>query len=500
MALVLTIAAVTKQWKSGSLTISQTANGRATASFSVVSADESYRPAIDAEVLFIEDGTRIFGGLIDRPRERGIVVGVDGIVTSVNVVDFNVYTEWRYVNETIPAGTLKAALTTLVNNYLDDYGVTLHGSQVDGPTLPELTYEYRQLSDVLNELVTLTADSGQPYVWSIDPFKVLRMYQPSTTSAPFNITSDNPPELFGDIEVESSRDGYANRIIVRVPTKTEFDRRETFTGDGVTTTFQLQYTVLKHYGHILVGSGGGETFGLAADGGQWTLDPDANTITRNVGPTVNGETYILQFDGSYTGLGIAEDAGEIASVGLRERVIQIENVPTDTTAQAIADGELAKRLIVAKRAQYKTFETGLKPGQSQTINLPRRNINVTAVLSDVVIRDLADTRIMRTVTAVVDNAQTNVGSGWRDTIKQWSNDKSGSSAALAVSSSGTPTNAAPGGIEGSVQYRKSNAFGGSVDFIFDEDTNSLTMGTSCTITAVNPDSCMALGYDCHVTD
>lgn len=123
MALVLTIAAVTKTLRAGTLHISQTANGRATASFNIVSDDASYRPALNAEVILTENGTPIFGGLIERATEVGVLDGaLVGIVTRVSAVDYHTYTDRRLVVLTIAAGTLKAALTTLTSTYLATYG------------------------------------------------------------------------------------------------------------------------------------------------------------------------------------------------------------------------------------------------------------------------------------------------------------------------------------------------------------------------------------------
>lgn len=157
-------------------------------------------------------GWRIFGGEIQAPSERGFGnQGLSAIVTRVSAIDFNCYIDRRYINETISAGTLKAALQVIVT-YLSTYGVSLDPAQVDGPSLPELVYNYQKCSNVLNELSTLSG-----YVFEIDYYKILRMYPASSLSAPYNISSGDGRAI-GDVIVSSSRAApgmvYANRIIV----------------------------------------------------------------------------------------------------------------------------------------------------------------------------------------------------------------------------------------------------------------------------------------------
>ncbi len=505
MAVVLTIGGVTKELRRGSLNISQTANGRTTASFSVVSTDGSYRPAMDAEVLITEDGTRIFGGLVERPTEQGLLAGAHaGITTQISAVDFHQYADRRIIPDGgFPAGyTLLQALTALVA-WVTPFGVTLDAGQVTGPTLPELLYPYTKLTDVFNELATITSKDGEPYVWRISPTKVLRMYQPSTVAAPFNIVGNTPSQVIGDIVVETTREHYANRIYLKTPTKSEVGRVETFDGDGVTDTFTLQYTPTKFYGTIGTTTNPYETLNYTgdADPATWTYDVTTNTITRNDGAPGGSDTVSVRFDGTYSGVATAQDAGEIAANGEWEKVVVVENVPNDTTLQALADAYLAQSLPLTQTVKYRTFTSGLVPAQTQTITVPRRNLSVTAVITDVVTRDLGRATLVRDITAIVD-AQTNLGGrGWRDVYKLWAGDKNGSAAPSVATGAGAPTKAGPGGPNKAVQFNRSGVFGGDGDFTYDEATNSIVCGGGgSSITAADVESCQVFGYDCHIAD
>lgn len=502
MIFTLTIGGDAKELLAGSLEITLVANGRSTASFELLSEDRSYRPALDAEVFMEEDGEVIFGGLVDKPDERGFGSGHHpGITTTVNVVDFAAYTERRFVNLTIPAGTLKAALQALVP-YLTPYGVSLDAGQVDGPSLPDLAYDDTRLDAVLNELATLTADAGQPYFWNISHTKVLGMYQPSTQPAPFNLVGNTLPEVVGDIEVETARsDDYANKIILKVPPQNVLNHVETFTGDGTTYIFPLRYQLTAHRNEVFVNGVREtlETIGLGFDLAVfWQYDPGTNSILRVqtgvANPPALGDAISITFDGVFSGRWEASDASFLTDPW--ERVIVVESIPDGITGQAFADAELAKRVQENQTVNYVTWEQGIVPGQEQTINVSARNVNATAVITSVRIHDLVH-RLVRSVTAVVDQGQTNLSKTFQDDYKTWWGDKTGAGAVSAGAGLPSSTGAAP--PDKAVQFNNGGAFGGDAEFIYYAAENSVVCGGGGTsITATRHESCQAFGYDCHI--
>lgn len=458
MAVVVTIGGVTRYYRVGTLKITGAAKERTTASFSIRSNDASYRPALGDEVLITENGTRIFGGTVDRPSEQGVLADDTGayvaITTSVSAADFNQYAERRVIDDGgFPAGwTLEQTLNGLaldgvgglISWFLDptDFGVTIDPAQVTGPTLPEMVYKYMTLTEVFNELATLTGKYGDPFVWEIDAFKVLRMYQPSTEAAPFDIT-EGDGNVIGDLTVESSRDKYANRIYLKVPSKSETARVETFTGDGVTTTFTPTYTITKTYGTVGVTSNPNETLNFTgdADPAAWTYDAGTNSITRTLGAPGVGEVVTFKFDGVFNGSAMAQDAAAITADGIWERVVSRDDVPDGTTAQALADAALAEALTIPQTIKYKTFQTGIKPGQTQHITFPMRDLDVDAIVTDVSISDYGrgGARLLRSVTLTTGAA---IKENWRGGIRKAFSDKSGGgSSAGATAGAGTPTKA-----------------------------------------------------------
>ncbi len=501
MVFAVTIGGVAKDIKAGSFSMSETANGMTSVRFSVISTAGTYRPAIDAEVSVSVDSVVVFGGLVDRPTEKGLAAGArPGIVTDISATDFTQYFQRRIIPDGgFPAGyTLLQALTAL-DTWVTPFGASLDPGQVTGPTLPELVYKYKDVLSVLNELTTVTGGLGEPYVLKMSPLKVWGMYQASTVAAPFDVTTDNPSQVVGDITVESKRDGYANRVYLRTPTKSETAREETFTGDGSTTAFPLVYTVTKPYGYV-TSAGVYETLNYTgdADAASWTYDSTTNTITRNDGAPAMSDAITFKFDGTYSGTATAEDATVFTSPW--ERVVDIDDVPSDTTLQALADAELAKRLPLVRTVKYLTFESGLAVGQEQTVNVPRRNINATGIITDINTRDVGKDRLQHEVTVLFD-AQNNLSKGFRDTVKKWNDSGNSASQVSSVVGAGTPVSAGAAPPLESVQTNQAGKFFGKASFIFKAAENSIVAGGGgSSITAAVFESCQAFGYDCHIAD
>ncbi len=202
----LTIAGVQQQIYAG-WSITQAANNTGTMRFGVLSADGSYIPALDAQVVYFENGEQVFGGNVSQVRTGGAGgEGSTAIVSDVTATDFNAIAGRQYFIGVLPIATLKHQLEAIVPYC---YGCFLDPAQADGPTIDSaVDYTGWKISDLLNQLSKRTG-----YVWEIDYFKYLRMYVPGTKVAPFNITTPNSKAVL-DVTVEPSRQNFANLVTV----------------------------------------------------------------------------------------------------------------------------------------------------------------------------------------------------------------------------------------------------------------------------------------------
>jgi len=385
-----------------------------------------FRPDLDAEITVREYGTKIFGGYITGIRERGFD-GPNGmsIVVETTSADYKVAATRRVVNETLTYGspvgspptlTLKEVLEVIVPTYLGDYGITLDPAQVDGPSLDPVVYVDRVLKDVLDELSVLTG-----YVWDIDVDKVFRMFAIGDEAAPFDLDeSDLPARYFGDITVEPTRDQYANRVFLRYGPEGSDWVTDVWVGDGVTDTFSLSTTPLQWW--VVVHDE--IYFETIGDGTAiWTIDTLNKTITRVNGTTpppgapAAGASLSMRYIGQFPVTLTAEDAGEIATHGLFEMVVPATDTTDLSVAQARLTAELAKHLTVLRRITYSTRELGVKPGQTQHIDVPLRDLDTDAVIMEVVTEsEPGGDALVRRVTAVEGAI---IQGDWRDLYRKW---------------------------------------------------------------------------------
>lgn len=481
----LTINGTSRDMKEGSWSIKETANGWNTMEFDVVSYDGTYRPALNEEVIFTEDGTRIFAGRIQSAPESGF--GGHGwapIITRISAADYNIYTDRRYVTSQLSAGTLKAALQNLVT-YLTPYGISLYSGQVTGPDLPELAFDYVTLKEALDQLAQITG-----YVWEVTYYKELFMYLPGTYTTSYNITEDDG-NVIGDLTVEPAQDDYANRVIVRFTEQafaawaflspTSIANGETITIGS--TTYTWQTTLVDEADNIKIGAtiddsltnlayaldaeeggtGEGTLWGTGTrqNNAAWgyilrtgmfkalARDPGDNGNTIAVSETMananwywegGGATTTLQGgrDEALTNRVEANDPTEQASaIGLWEVLIDAPEVRTYDAAQAIADKELVIRVAAKtkKTITYTTESARVWPGQVQTVTVGIRNLSGTFLITDV--ETTAPSNIVRR--RVTAQSGTLLGNRWQNDAARALGSGSGASATAVGSGGGSVT-------------------------------------------------------------
>lgn len=387
--------------------ISETANGRNRMVCAVISIDGSDRWDLDDEISLTEDGTTIFGGILDNPAESGFGGSTASVAIrqGLSFVDFNVYPSRITVGvETSrPSETLRARLEWLAG-LMAAQGVSatvyVNGSAVTtGPVLPAATYgAERYLVDVLNETMALASGTGATsFIWNIDYSKVLRAVEASTEAAPFNV-SDGDGNVHGDIVVERPRPSdYGNYIIVLGGTGTR-DVTDTFAGDGATAAFALNYTLATSYGYVTV-DGVNETLGTSGSGATWIYDSATNTITRSSAPAT-GAVISINYTASFPKRVVSD--GGVAAANRVQRIYHERDVFEGVVMQALADSYRTRDMQSPKTVRFACAyaKTGLHPGQTLTITSAKRNLSGTFLVISVRIVHVSGQLVQRHVIAV----------------------------------------------------------------------------------------------------
>jgi hypothetical protein len=470
--------------------IRETVGGTSTLSCDVMSVGSPVRRfSTHQSVEVQEDGVTIFAGTITQVSEKGYGgpniyddAGNPQIVSKITAEDYCRFAERMYVTHTVVAGTLlKSFLTTLVGD-LATLGVTLHGSQVNGPALPAFTFDQSRADEVLKALSDATG-----YLWRIDYDKKLRMWLPGDLAAPFDIDEyDDPSKWTDDVEVQQILgDNYANRVTVVSDPISVVGHIETFTGDGVDDSVTLEYKLTKHYGYVTY-DGIFQTLRTPddPDAASWTYDPADNSLTRTAGPIESGKILSITFDGTFTARATAEDAGEIALYGPYEYLEHRSDITTNAAAQDLADSILAERLnsgdqIVSYNTRYAA--STLRAGQQQSLSATARNLSGDYIITDLevgaevpvtaayavsgvgLIRKIKAKRFQ----AIVDK--------WQGTYHDWLGGGKSSGTATTVGDAG-PASQGPALPDASVQFNRHGSFGGDDDFTYDEATSTVMVG------------------------
>jgi hypothetical protein len=460
--------------------IHEITNGINTLVCKVGSEDASYRPAKRQTIEIEEDDGSspprvIFGGTIRIVREHGwgeIADGIDGIILEISADAYQTLAMRRFATESVPAGTLKAALQIL-EPYLTAYGVTLDPAQVDGPTLDAIEWEAARVDDALNFLATLTAKYGAPFTWTIGYDLVLGMYQTGTIAAPWDLDESDfttTESSTGDIEVEPTDDNYANKIILIGGSGQVVSTSDTFTADGTTNVFPLTYDLvgpLPGSGYGAVGQGivivDGVTqtlFEVGVGGAAFTYDPATNSISSTSGPPSAGTTIVVPYDGILKFTVIAQDAAEIAAVGLWEDKILATDVEDPALAQSLADAELQRRISTGRIVRFQTRRLPAPvPGETIAITVPKRNVSGNFTVTDVDTANDSENAntLIRTVTC-----NSTIHEQEHQTLTRWWSDKdTGGGIAMPAGSPGVP--APP---QWSNQWNNYGRFGGDGAWTF----------------------------------
>jgi hypothetical protein len=424
---------------------------------------------------------RIFAGPILQPTEAGVGGwGVPKITTTINASDYSALAARRYVQEVLLAGTLASQLARLVP-YLP--GCSLHPAQGVGPDLPALPCDDVLVRDVLDTLAT----SAGGWVWEINSWTQLRMYQPPTDVCPVNLAPGNGVAI-GDITVEPTRTGYTNRVILRFTagaaaaygffqlsanpadgeTVTLGSTTYTFkTSPGATATDvgigpdaeasmnQLISAIVGPTDEQGVSHGNSSASAFLFNGG---VLPILKAIANTPGAAGNsiactdtchdgewfGEGHILLdtlelgIDAAVTNRVVSEDTAQQAIHGVWETVIQSPETTDFNLAATLAASYLAAHTPIPKTVRYQTFALGVRPGQVQTISMPARHLNGTYLITDVTSAPDPNGQVRRSVTAI-ESLIVQSADSWRHLYSQWSG---------GMMTGGIPISAAGGGGAG----------------------------------------------------
>lgn len=259
----------------GSFSASYVLNNRPTASLSVYYETTPAGDEGDEVVVTrTSDSATLFAGRITLVR-----ISVDEAgnkFASYSLSGHEVLADRRIVAEVYINRSAGYIVKDLIDKYLSADGIT-EGTIDDGITIPRAVFGYQQLSDVLRVLA-----EANGYIWYIDTAKALHFTERDLLTAPYAIdeavAGDRPIRA---LRYDKSLTQYRNRQFIQYNELTSV-RTESFTGDGSTQTFGVEFPIaLKPAINV---NGIAQTVGIAAvsDNTQWYWSKGENTVTQQL--------------------------------------------------------------------------------------------------------------------------------------------------------------------------------------------------------------------------
>ena len=378
-----------------SLTLDKQANGRSVLRCRLNDPGETFVPDVRDAVVFALDGATVFGGVVWDMEAKAIVKaavagGAAGYSYVLHCVDFTAFTDVVLINGIYGPGDLIDLLDPLVDN-LALHGITLDGSQDTGPAIVAQGWEVLTIRQALDRLASQTG-----WIWRISPTGALRMFDPTTVTAPTSIVDAVPgtPNGVQELSWKKSLNGYFNTIWLRHGPEGAAPVEETFTGDGVASSFALgaefaNLPTTQTVNVVISGTPAVQTLGLEADPGQWYINTAQTHLVHAAGVYGSGDTVTLSyFKVSPTNLEVI-DAAEYTAHGPYSLVINDPNSLLDAEAQAIADGELRRHGGPYRTISMRTRIATIEPLMSLPIVNAKLDLNDDFLVTETRLRHIS---------------------------------------------------------------------------------------------------------------
>lgn len=420
--MILTIASTDQSHllKVGTLNISDEINSRNTCSFTLWSST-GFNPDIGQVITLVEDATTVFAGTIDEiieTREVGMY-GTDLNEFQIQGVDYNQICDRHHVARIYTSQTLKQIVEDIVTQDLAGEGITTTAVE-DGPTIERAVFNWQSVTEAFNDLADITG-----YAWNIDYSKDLHFFARETNTAPFSITDTS--NNFRNARIQTTREKYRNKQIIRAGLDITNSRTESFIGDGTNQTFSLTYPVA--YEPTITLDSTAQTVGIrnVETGQQWYWAKNEKEISHDnsLGAITSTQTLAVTYQGLFplvlTDIRSQTEIDARAAVeggtGIYENVEDDPDLDTNDMAVDKANGLLRRYGKIHSAIEFETDTGGLQSGQLIDITITAHGINGQYLIDNVSITDISGQFLRYNVRALSGESQ----GGWADFFRRLAN-------------------------------------------------------------------------------
>lgn len=394
-AFSLTIGGVDRtayfRWNKGgkSITGSESLGNRGTLRCVIVdplSTSSAYTPTPGQTIVLADGATPIFSGRITKIRNLQAGSQSTGTVTEIDASSWaEVLDQIRITLSIAAGGTLRDAFDAiLATAAFSGTGITRDAGMAAGPTLAAQVFDRVSAQEAFNHLTSI---SGWPH--RTTAAKVVECFSPGTKTATYSLTASNGLALGPIIWTQQQYE--ANRILLTAGEAKQVEKTDTWTSVASQTSFPLTYPLASHKGYIAVGANPYVPIGrYGIDSTTWTYDAATNALRRTSAPTV-GTVVSIAYTAAFPITVTAEDAGLIASDGLRAKPYSAPEIYERTAADELAAALLRRDKTAPKVIDGLQTRAGpVSPGDVITLTFPDRFITGSHLVQSVAYSDDGD--------------------------------------------------------------------------------------------------------------
>lgn len=340
--------------------------------FTVLKNTGKIIPALNDEVVLLENGVKLFGGLIVELNEKmlgGLQLGYE-----IKCKDWSVKLDGKLVTKSYENQTARAILLDVIASFTT--GFTTTNVKASTPTVASLKFNYEQVSRAF----TLLADRIG-WDWYVDGDKDIHFFDEESAVAPFILDDSTGNFEWDTLEINQTVVNLKNHIFVRGGDYKKEILKAAAIDKYVASAGQKTFHLAYMYDDVTVEVNNTiQTLGTDQQTDPLTVQCLYNFnekfITFPIGLT-GGESVVIYGKAYIPIIASVRDQISIKTYGEFQYAKVDKSILSIGEAQSLAKQELKKYSASVHEAKFKTTKTGLKTGQQITLNSPIRGWNKT---------------------------------------------------------------------------------------------------------------------------
>jgi len=355
-----------------------------TATIRTVDKTGAFLPAV-GNLIEVQDDlggptVTLFGGSInevERIRRRTSIATLETNCSCVGKADrlerrLAGYYEWTGKTGGYILGQMVA------NSLSGDISIASPSGITAGPVIDSLVWDYPTCKDAADSVCNLTG-----YEYYVTPEGTFSYFLPASNACPVSITTG---ANVNKITTRETREDFCNRVTIKVANALRDPDTENFTGDGVSTSFNVTNPIAQAP-DIFIGSPAvAQTVGIidVDTGKDWYWQEGSTEIRQDSGATVisAGVSIMVTYVGTESILvaaanttSISDRATAESNSGIYHKLLTLDTKLTRANAQAVADAYVDR---YSELSVVMVFETdtilepdciNIEPGQTLTVSL-----------------------------------------------------------------------------------------------------------------------------------